>query len=88
LAWTIEVSRKAERQLERLDRRTAARLLDYLEDRVATAVDPRALGKALQGNLRGTWRYRVGDYRLICKIEDRRITIVVVEIGHRRDIYD
>ena len=72
----------------KLDRRTATRLLDYLEERIATAVDPRALGKALQGNLRGTWRYRVGDYRLICKIEDQRITIVVVEIGHRRDICD
>ena len=64
------------------------RIALFLKERVASLEDPRSIGKALQGSLRGTWRYRIGDYRLICKIEDFRVTVVVIEIGHRSDIYD
>lgn len=87
MAWTIEYSRQAERQLKRLDRSVAASILDYMDNRVAPLDEPRALGKPLTGGLRGLWRYRVGDYRIICRIEDERVTIVVIELGHRRDVY-
>ncbi len=58
-----------------------------MEERVAAHDNPRDLGAALSGRLAGHWRYRVGDYRIICKIEDETITILVIEIGHRREIY-
>ena len=88
MAWTIEVSERARRQLRKLDAAVAMRIALFLKERVASLEDPRSIGKALQGSLRGTWRYRIGDYRLICKIEDFRVTVVVIEIGHRSDIYD
>jgi mRNA interferase RelE/StbE len=59
-----------------------------LENRVVTSNDPRQLGAALTGNLKGLWRYRIGDYRIICRIEDRALIVVVVIVGHRRDIYE
>ena len=87
MAWKIELSRPAQRQLSRVDREVARRIAHFLRDRVAPSEDPRSLGKAMQGKLAGTWAYRVGDYRLICKIEDSVVTIIVIEIGHRGDIY-
>ena len=88
MAWTIEFSQQATRQLERLDKPVAKRIWRFLTDRLATADDPRALGKPLQGvEWRGYWRLRVGDYRLVAEIRDGKLTIVVVEIGHRSDIY-
>ena len=67
------------------------RILKFLYERLLASpdpsFDPRALGKALVGEMQGLWRYRVGDYRLICRIEDRAVTILVLEVGHRREIY-
>lgn len=87
MAWRIEFHPEAAKELRRLHRKTAARILDVLEKRIAVLDDPRRLGAALRGAHQGYWRWRIGDYRLIARIEDRRITILVVRIGHRREIY-
>ena len=88
MRWTIEFDRRALRDLQQLDRVVQRRILDYLTQRVAPAVSPRMLGEALTSTFAGLWRYRVGDYRVICRIEDERLVVLVVRIGHRRDVYD
>jgi len=87
LAWRIELAASAEKSLSKLDRTAAKRITTFLRERVASADDPRSSGKALAGQLAGLWRYRVGDYRVICQIEDGKLLILVVTIGHRGDIY-
>ena len=88
MAWRIEFHPQAERELSKLDRVAARRVLRFLRDRVAVLEDPRSLGEALKGPEVGRfWKYRVGNYRLICDIRDQRVTILVVRIGHRRDVY-
>jgi mRNA interferase RelE/StbE len=87
LVWTIKLSETAEKQLEKLDRPVTKRLVAFLRERVAMADDPRAMGKALTGPLGAFWRYRVGDYRIICDIQDAVLTVLVVEIGDRKDVY-
>jgi mRNA interferase RelE/StbE len=86
-AWRIEITRTAERQITKLDRTAQKSILRFLRERLATTDNPRQLGKALQGEKRGLWRYRVGDYRLICDIRDEVITVIVLEVGHRKDVY-
>jgi mRNA interferase RelE/StbE len=85
--WRIEITRTAEKQITKLDRTAQESILNFLTERLKSAPDPRQWGKALQGEKRGLWRYRVGDYRLICDIQDKRITILVLELGHRKDVY-
>ena len=86
--WTIEVDAGAEKQLGKLSKSDARRILDFLRDRLAGSEDPRRIGKALVGQqYKSLWRYRVGDYRIICRIQDQRLVVLVVEIGHRREIY-
>jgi mRNA interferase RelE/StbE len=87
LAWTIEYTQTARKQLKKLDKPVARRILDFLDDRVAKHDDPRTLGKALTGPLGTLWRYRIGDYRVICEIRDRAVIILVVRTGHRREVY-
>ncbi len=87
MAWTIEYTETALRWLRKADQSIAKRILDFMDERIAKANDPRILGKALTGELRGLWRYRVGDFRLICKIQDKKVSVLVLEIGHRREIY-
>jgi mRNA interferase RelE/StbE len=87
LAWTIELTESAKRDLKRLDRQAAIRIRDFLKDRVATSEDPRSVGKSTSGPLSGFWRYRVGDYRIVCDIQDKRITVLVVRIGDRKNVY-
>jgi len=87
LGWKIEISRTAERQITKLNRDTQRLILRFLRQRVATADNPRQWGKPLQGEKQGLWRYRVGDYRLICDIQDERITVLVLVVGHRKDVY-
>ena len=86
--WTIEFDRRALRDLQQFDRGVQRRIMDYLTQRVASAASPRTLGEALTSTFAGLWRYRVGDYRVICRIEDARLVVLVVRIGHRRDVYD
>lgn len=87
MGWKIEISRTAERQITKLNRDTQRLILRFLRQRVATADNPRQWGKPLQGEKQGLWRYRVGDYRLICDIQDERITVLVLVVGHRKDVY-
>jgi mRNA interferase RelE/StbE len=87
LTWTIEYTRTAETQLRKLDRPVARRILDYLDDKIAPLENPRTRGKALSGPLGELWRYRIGDYRVLCEIQDNIMRILVVEAGHRRQIY-
>ena len=88
MAWNVEFTATAEKQLKKLDRKWQALILDYLEDEVTPLENPRTKGKALLRDKKGLWRYRVGDYRAICKIEDERMVIVAVTVGHRKDVYD
>jgi mRNA interferase RelE/StbE len=88
MAWKIEVSPAAERELNKLDVQHTRHILKFLHERVAKLDDPRSVGKALQGPRMGEfWKYRVGDYRLVCKIEDDRVVVLVLRVGHRKEIY-
>jgi len=87
LAWTIDYTETARKQLRKLDRQTALCIVDFMDERIATQEDPRGTGKALTGPKLGVyWRHRVGDYRIICDIQDRTLRVLVIEIGNRRDI--
>lgn len=87
MAWTVEVSDFAERQLRKLDRTVQKRLLDWLDDRLEGCKNPRHFGEPLKGNLAGLWRYRVGDYRIICEIQEARLVVLALAVGHRRELY-
>jgi mRNA interferase RelE/StbE len=88
MAWKAELSATAERELTKRDPQHSQRILRFLQEQVAKLDDPRSLGKALQGSRIGEfWKYRLGDYRLICKIEDERLLVLVLRIGHRKEIY-
>lgn len=86
MAWTLEFDGAARRQLRKLPRSIGERILAGLEQ-VAALENPRQRGKAMVGERAGYWRYRVGDYRVIAKIEDGRLVIVVIAVGHRREVY-
>ena len=87
MAWAIEFLPAAAKELRKLDRTAAARIIHTLETRIATLDDPCTLGSALVGEHAGYWRWRIGDYRMIARIEDERITILVVRVAHRREVY-
>jgi len=87
LAWTIELSITAERALKKLDRQTSRRISSFIDGRLNGIEDPRQIDKALHASLKDFWSYRVGDYRLICELQAERIVILVVDIGHRSQIY-
>lgn len=86
MAWTIEISEPAKKQFLKLHNRDAIRILDFLKDELTKLNDPRDIGKSLKGPLK-LWRYRVGDYRIICDLQYNRLTILVLEMGHRSKIY-
>ena len=88
MGWTVELDRAAARDLRKLDRTTARRILAFLRGRVAALDDPRSIGEALRGSKLGEfWKYRVGDYRVIARIEDGAVRVLVVRIGNRRSVY-
>ena len=87
MAWTIEYAKTARDQLKKLDKVAARRVLDYMDQRIAVLDDARQVGKALKGPLGDLWRYRVGDYRIICDIQDRVLIVLVLQVGNRRDVY-
>ena len=86
LAWKVELTDTAAKQLARLDKTQAQRITKYLR-RLMQLEDPRDAGKALTGNWRTYWRYRVGDYRVVCEIRENELVIVAVLIGHRSEVY-
>jgi mRNA interferase RelE/StbE len=85
LAWKIEFTPAAEKDLAKMGKKEAREIHRFLKDRVAP--DPKAFGKNLKGQLREFWRWRVGDYRILAKIEDDRLLVLVVQLGHRSKIY-
>jgi mRNA interferase RelE/StbE len=85
--WRIEFDRAAVRDLRRLGIDGERRVLRYLRERIAGSDDPRRYGRALTGDRTGFWRYRVGDYRIVAVIEDNRFVVLIVAVGHRREVY-
>jgi mRNA interferase RelE/StbE len=88
MAWTIEFEPAALKELEKLDKPVYRRIMKFLNERVRKLDDPRQIGARLQGTLSEFWKYRVGDYRLICSLEHGRLVVLVLRIGHRREVYN
>ena len=86
MAWRIEFTGSARKQLKKLDKDKARLVLSFLRERVAPLEDPRKLGKPLKGQSAELWRYRAGDYRIVCDIQDEKVLVLVVRVGHRKDI--
>ncbi len=87
MAWTIDYTETAKGQLRKLDQQMARRIVDFMDERIAGPGNPRNTGKALTGPLGGFWRYRVGDCRVICDIQDGALRVLVVQVGNRSEIY-
>jgi mRNA interferase RelE/StbE len=88
LAWQIEFDQSAKKELAKLDRQVARRLIDFLKNRVLNLRDPRSVGQALWGSTLGEfWKYRVGDFRIIASIQDDRMIVLVLRVGNRSDVY-
>ncbi|CAI3960967.1 type II toxin-antitoxin system RelE family toxin [Commensalibacter communis] len=87
MAWKIEYSRSALSELKKLDKSETRRIVNYMSDRISCLDDPRSAGKSLTGNLNELWRYRVGNYRIVTEIQDQTICILVLRVGHRKDVY-
>jgi mRNA interferase RelE/StbE len=88
LTWTVEWDDRAVKELRKLDRQIQKEILAYFRERIATAADPRRFGKPLSRELAGLWRYRVRHYRLICNIDDDRVVVLVLHVGHRKHVYE
>lgn len=88
IPYAVEYTDTALKQLKKLDKATASMIISFIDKKLDGCSDPRAHGRSLTANHSGKWRYRVGDYRLLCMIEDNRIIITVVAVGHRKEIYD
>jgi mRNA interferase RelE/StbE len=88
LAWTIKIEDSAAKELKKIDKTDARRILKFLDERVAMLENARSIGESLKGPQLGNfWKYRVGDYRIICDIQDSVLLILVLRIGNRREIY-
>lgn len=88
MAWKIEWDENAVKDAKKLGQEARQKILAYLREKIATSEDPRRFGKPLLANKVGLWRYRVGDYRIICRIEDKRVVVLILAVGHRSKIYD
>ena len=87
MVWQVRLDKDAEKQLKRLDPQDQRRLIKFLRERIASSASPRLLGEALKGPLRTLWKYRVGDFRLICDLQDEKFVVLVIKIGNRKDVY-
>jgi mRNA interferase RelE/StbE len=85
--WRVEFDRAAARELRKLGAEAERRVLAYLRTRIAGSGDPRRLGQPLTGDRQGFWRYRVGEHRIVAAIEDDRLVVLLVTVGHRRKVY-
>ena len=88
MAWSVEFSLGARRQLKKLDGATQREIITYLETRIAASADPKRFGHALSHDLSGLWRYRVGDWRVVCSIQAARLVVLVVKVAHRRELHE
>lgn len=87
MSYRVETTARFDREFKKLDRYTQKMIRSWIEKNLESCVDPRQHGKGLTANRSGQWRYRIGDYRLICEIEDNKLVILALSIGHRRDVY-
>ena len=87
MSWDYKFTERALKQLKKLGHPAQQRIIEFLDEHVFGADDPRRQGKALSRELRGLWRYRVGDYRIVCQLEDEVLIVLVVRVGHRKDAY-
>ena len=88
MTWEIKYTESALRQLKKLDKPIARKVLDLMDERIAHMENPRSVGKNLVGPKIGSyWRYRIGDVRVICDIKDSQLVVLVIELGHRKEIY-
>ena len=87
MGWKIEIDERALKELKKLGHEAQRQIMKYLKERLAKLENPRLSGKALVGNFAGLWRYRLGEYRIICQIKDKELLILVIRFGHRKDIY-
>ena len=88
MSWAYNFDERALRELQKLDRQAQKDIIAYLDQRIATKDPPRRFGKPLRAELAGLWRYRVGDYRLLCQIKDKILLVLVISVGHRKNVYD
>jgi len=88
LTWNVDFGERARKELRKLDRQAQQEILKYFRERIASEEDPRRFGKPLSGNMTGLWRYRVRNYRMICSIEDDKLIVLVLRVGHRKEIYE
>ena len=88
MTWIVEFDDAARKELRKLDRQSQQDILRYLRERIATDEDPRRFGKSLSRELAGLWRYRIQNYRIVCNIEDQKLTVLVIRVGHRKDVYE
>ena len=88
MTWQIEFTARARKDFRKLDHHVQKRIRRFLEERLTSIDNPRSQGRALTGKWSGFWRYRVGDFRLICEIKDNALTIVLVKLAHRKDSYE
>lgn len=88
MTWSVEYSKHALKQLRKLDAFDRMLILKWIDANLEGCENPRVHGKALTGNLSGLWRYRVGGYRVLCQLEDGRLVVHAMEIGHRREVYE
>jgi len=88
LPWTVEFDAAAAKELRKLDPAVARRIVAFLRERLSPLANPRSIGEALHSDVLGEfWKYRLGDYRVVARIVDQRVVVIVIRIGHRRDIY-
>lgn len=87
MSWVYSIDERALKDLRKLGKQAQREIIDYLDNRVVGEGDPRRFGKGLKAELAGLWRYRVGDYRILCQIRDGELLVLVVAVGHRRNIY-
>lgn len=88
MSWDYSFTAKARKELKKLGHESARKIIQFLDERVQEAHDPRQFGKALKGDLGEYWRYRIENYRILCEIKDDTLIVLVIKVGHRRDVYD
>ncbi len=85
--YEVRLEKSAQKNLKKMDKNDSKIIMSWISKNLVNCEDPYIHGKSLQGNLKGKWRYRVGNYRLICNINDKKLVILILEAGHRREIY-
>ena len=87
MTWKVDFDPRAMKELEKLDKQVQIRIIKFIKQRIELSDDCKNIGLPLKGNLSGLWKYRVGDYRLICKIEHKKLHVLIINVGHRKNIY-